>query len=126
MAEVVAHLSKMGLPVQPRDLAKLLNSDPGEEVIDIMAEVRAYYQVAYKRFVDIIPMTVDETLVRGFSRGLEKRLFEGLGVSGDNAKEHCKAFLAHSHEITLERDMLKARRDRLNSAKQEISGIWGS
>ncbi|KAG8714550.1 hypothetical protein FRC08_011771 [Ceratobasidium sp. 394] len=126
MAEVVAHLSKMGLPVQPRDLAKLLNSDPGEEVIDIMAEVRAYYQVAYKRFVDIIPMTVDETLIRGFSRGLEKRLFEGLGVSGDNAKEHCAAFLAHSHEITLEREMLKTRRDRLNLAKQEISGIWGS
>ncbi|KAG8736179.1 hypothetical protein FRC10_009636 [Ceratobasidium sp. 414] len=126
MGEVLAHLTKMGLSVEPQNLAKLLNSDPGEDVIDVMAEVRAYYQVAYKRFVDVIPMTVDETLVRGFSRGLEKRLFEGLGVSGDNAKEHCAAFLAHSNEITLERDMLKTRRDRLNLAKQEISNIWGS
>ncbi|KAG9102798.1 hypothetical protein FRC06_001100 [Ceratobasidium sp. 370] len=126
MSEVVAHLSKMGLLVEPQNLAKLLNSDPDEDVIDIMAEVRAYYQVAYKRFVDVIPMTVDETLVRGFSRGLEKRLFEGLGVSGDGAKERCAGFLAHSHEITLEREVLKTRRDRLNLAKQEISNIWGS
>jgi hypothetical protein len=82
--------------------------------------------VAYKRFVDVIPMAVDETLVRGFCRGLEKRLFEGLGVSGDNAKEHCAAFLANSHDITLERDMLKTRRDRLSLAKKEISTIWGN
>ncbi|KAG8776904.1 hypothetical protein FRC12_000633 [Ceratobasidium sp. 428] len=126
MGEVLAHLSKMGVSTEPQNLAKLLNLDSGEDVVDIMAEVRAYYQVAYKRFVDIIPMAIDETLVRGFSRGLEKRLFEGLGVSGDNAKEHCAGFLAHSHEITLEREMLKTRRDRLNLAKQEISTIWGN
>ncbi|KAG9123954.1 hypothetical protein FRC07_013378 [Ceratobasidium sp. 392] len=125
MAEVLANLSKMGVSTEPSNLAKLLGSDPNEDVIDIMAEVRAYYQVAYKRFVDIIPMTIDETLVRGFSRGLEKRLFEGLGVSGDDAKEHCAAFLAQSTEITLERDMLKGRLNRLNQAKQEISAIWG-
>lgn len=125
MSEVIAHLTKMGLSVQPQELAKLLKPDPSEEVIDIMAEVRAYYQVAYKRYVDIIPMAVDETLVRGFCFDLEKRLFEKLGVSGDNAKERCAALLAQSHEITLERDMLKARRERLDQAKREISAIWG-
>ncbi|QRV97583.1 dynamin central region protein [Ceratobasidium sp. AG-Ba] len=126
MSEVIANLNKMGISMQPQDLARLLNPDPSEDVIDIMAEVRAYYQVAYKRFVDIIPMTVDETLVRGFSRGLEKRLFEGLGVSGDNAKERCAALLAQSHDITLERDMLKTRRERLDLAKKEISTLWGN
>lgn len=81
--------------------------------------------VAYKRFVDIIPMAADETLVRGFCHGLEKRLFEGLGVSGDNAKDRCAAFLAYSNDVTLERDMLKTRRDRLLLARQEIASIWG-
>ncbi|QRW24504.1 extracellular metalloproteinase MEP [Rhizoctonia solani] len=88
-----------------------------DELIDIMAEVRAYYQVAYKRFVDVIPMATDETLVRGFCRGLEKRLFEGLGVSGEGAKERCASLLEYSHEITLEREMLKTRRDRLLLAR---------
>lgn len=70
-------------------------------------------------------MATDETLVRGFCNGLEKRLFEGLGVSGEGAKERCAAFLAHSSEIVLERDMLKTRRDRLLAARREIASIWG-
>jgi hypothetical protein len=81
--------------------------------------------VAYRRFVDIIPMATDEIMIQGFCRGLEKRLFEGLGVSGDHARERCAAFLAYSNEITLERDMLKTRRDRLLLARREISSIWG-
>ncbi|KAF8603999.1 hypothetical protein BDV93DRAFT_117624 [Ceratobasidium sp. AG-I] len=126
LGEVLANLTKMGLSIQPHQLSKLLESDAEEDVVDIMAEVRAYYQVAYKRFVDIVPMAIDETLVRGFSRGLQTRLFEGLGVSGENAKEHCAGFLAHPHEITLQREMLKTRRDRLALAKREISAIWGN
>ncbi|CUA74652.1 hypothetical protein RSOLAG22IIIB_11369 [Rhizoctonia solani] len=125
MAEAIAHLTKMGLAVKPLDLGKLIESEAEDELIDIMAEVRAYYQVAYKRFVDIIPMATDETLVRGFYRGLEKRLFEGLGVSGEGAKERCASLLEYSHEITLERDMLKTRRDRLMLARREIASIWG-
>ncbi|CAE6452553.1 unnamed protein product [Rhizoctonia solani] len=124
MAEAIAHLTKMGLSVQPVDLGKLIQAEAEDELIDIMAEVRAYYQVAYKRFVDVIPMATDETLVRGFSRGLEKRLFEGLGVSGEGAKERCASLLEYSHEITLERDMLKTRRDRLMLARREIASIW--
>ncbi|KAJ1301437.1 hypothetical protein OPQ81_008695 [Rhizoctonia solani] len=117
----IAHLTKMGLPVQPVDLGKLIPAEAEDELIDIMAEVRAYYQVAYKRFVDIIPMAADETLIRGFCRGLERRLFEGLGVSGDGAKERCASLLEYSHEITLEREMLKTRRDRLMLAR--LQGI---
>ncbi|KAG8688258.1 hypothetical protein FRC11_005773 [Ceratobasidium sp. 423] len=125
MGEAIAHLAKMGLAVQPIDLGKLIQAEAEDELIDIMAEVRAYYQVAYKRFVDVIPMATDETLVRGFCRGLEKRLFEGLGVSGEGAKERCASLLEYSHEITLERDMLKTRRDRLLLARREIASIWG-
>ncbi|KAF8733469.1 hypothetical protein RHS02_07334, partial [Rhizoctonia solani] len=124
MAEAIAHLTKMGLTVQPVDLGKLIQPEAEDELIDIMAEVRAYYQVAYKRFVDVIPMATDETLVRGFCRGLEKRLFEGLGVSGEGAKERCASLLEYSHEITLEREMLKTRRDRLLLARREIASIW--
>jgi hypothetical protein len=82
------------------------------------------FAVAYKRFVDVIPMAIDETMVRGLARGLEKRLFEELGVSGDNARDNCAAFLADTYEITHEREMLKIRRDRLTLAKREIAAVW--
>ncbi|CAE6433884.1 unnamed protein product [Rhizoctonia solani] len=121
MAEAIAHLTKMGLAVQPVDLGKLIESEAEDELIDIMAEVRAYYQVAYKRFVDVVPMAADETLVRGFCRGLERRLFEGLGVSGEGAKERCGSLLEYSHEVTLERDMLKTRQNELVMSLKELS-----
>lgn len=44
LGEVIAHLTKMGLLVQPHELAKLIESGAEEDVVDIMAEVRAYYQ----------------------------------------------------------------------------------
>jgi hypothetical protein len=44
MGEVISSLAKMGLSIQPEDLGKLINSDTEEDIVGIMAEVRAYYQ----------------------------------------------------------------------------------
>lgn len=45
MREVVANLGAMGLPgVQKDDLLRLIPADPADDAIEIMAEVRAYYQ----------------------------------------------------------------------------------
>lgn len=44
LAEAIAYLTKLGLSVKPDDVGKLIEPDMDEDVIDIMAEVRAYYQ----------------------------------------------------------------------------------
>jgi hypothetical protein len=45
---VLAGLAKLGYTVTEDDLAKLLPSDEYEEELHVMAEVRGYFQVAYK------------------------------------------------------------------------------
>jgi len=45
MREAVTNLKAMGLPlVNNYDLLRLLPGDPADDAIEIMAEVRAYYQ----------------------------------------------------------------------------------
>ncbi|QRV83400.1 dynamin central region protein [Ceratobasidium sp. AG-Ba] len=95
-----------------------------QDVIGVMAEVRAYYEVAHQRFTDIVPMAIDDIMVTGLVDGLEKYLLENLGITGDNARKTCAGFLADSPETTREREVLKARLDRLNSARRELASVW--
>lgn len=47
--QLLSQLAAAGYPVHTKaDLERLFASDPYEEVLVVMAEVRAYWQVAYK------------------------------------------------------------------------------
>ncbi|KAL0955561.1 hypothetical protein HGRIS_001802 [Hohenbuehelia grisea] len=73
--KILSGLVDLGIiGVKPEDIAKLLPPDEMEAAIDIMAEVRAYFQVAYKRVTDNVPLTVDKALVFGLEKGLSELL----------------------------------------------------
>jgi hypothetical protein len=76
--------------------------------------------VAYKRFVDNVPMGIDRTLVRGVRAGLEKALFDGLAISGPGGFEKCRVLLSEPEDIVERRGELQKRRKRLLSAKEEL------
>lgn len=44
LADAIASLAQLGLSIKPEEIGKLIQPDMDEDVIDIMAEVRAYYQ----------------------------------------------------------------------------------
>ncbi|KAF7304101.1 hypothetical protein MIND_00641600 [Mycena indigotica] len=70
ISSVLGQLASLGLPgVAAADLAKLLPSDKMEPALEIMADVRAYFQVAYKRVSDNVPLAIDHELVRGARQG---------------------------------------------------------
>ena len=48
ISEALSSLAKLGLSVNEEDLGKLNPSDEFEEELELMAEVLAYFQVAYK------------------------------------------------------------------------------
>ena len=143
LTKTLTGLTEMGLQnVSPAALARVLPQDPMEEGIEIMADVRAYFQgwfvvlhcpfplkliilkVAYKRFVDMVPMTLDQGLIRGLASGLENALFIGLGVSGPQGFENCRRLLQEPTNIVERREELKKRRDRLNSARRELMDVF--
>jgi len=76
--------------------------------------------VAYKRFVDNVPMGIDRTLLRGVTVGLEEALHKGLGISGSGGFERCQTLLSEPEDIVERRSELQKRRQRLLSAKEEF------
>ncbi|KAI0250034.1 P-loop containing nucleoside triphosphate hydrolase protein [Lactifluus subvellereus] len=126
VSKVIAGLAELDLrSIDPSFLPRLLPPDPTEPAIEIMAEVRAYFQVAYKRFADNVPMGVDRTLLRGIKIGLEAALFNGLAVGGAGGYERCRSLLSEPEDIIERRSELQKRRERLMKAKEELLQAFG-
>ncbi|KAK0224295.1 P-loop containing nucleoside triphosphate hydrolase protein [Armillaria fumosa] len=120
ISEVLAGLSSIGIHVKASDLAKLLPPDEMEDAVKIMADVRGYFQVAYKRFADNIPLTVDHDLVRGFDKGLLGILYEKLGILGENGKRMCSELTQENPLVVGRREELMKKLERLQSASEEL------
>jgi len=123
--EAMSALAKLGFrSVEPSSLAALLPPDPMEPAIGIMADVRAYFQVAYKRFVDNVPMSIDRTLLRGVTAGLGTTLLDGLAINGPAAFERCRRLLSEPEDIVERRSELEKRRQRLLLAQKEFIELF--
>jgi Dynamin GTPase effector domain len=84
-----------------------------------------YLPVAYKRFVDNVPKTVDEQLVLGAAKGLQSALVSGLGLDSPDAHERCTRYLAEHPRTAVRREKLVARRNRLLLAQEELQTVFG-
>lgn len=80
--------------------------------------------MAYKRFVDNVPMGIDRTLVRGVTRDLEGVLLSGLNVNGPEGYKRCKMLLSEPEDIAERRRELEKRQKRLLSAKEELIEVF--
>ncbi|KAF9807177.1 hypothetical protein IEO21_08336 [Rhodonia placenta] len=120
---VLSCFNKLGINgLRPTDLAKVLPTDPREAAIAIMASVRAYFQVAYKRFVDNVTIAIDEKLILGLNRYqvLESNLRTKLGVGSSDGYEKCSRYLQEDRMIAKYREDMRNKRDRLTKAKREL------
>ncbi|KAI0925224.1 hypothetical protein AcW1_007088 [Taiwanofungus camphoratus] len=127
VSKVLSGLSELGINgAKPTDLYKLLPSDPYEPALDIMATVRAYFQVAYKRFVDNVSMAIDYELVLGLNRdgALENALREGLGIIGPDGHRRSREYLQEHRDVVTRRQELEKRRERLDKAKTELMDLF--
>ncbi|KAI0250045.1 P-loop containing nucleoside triphosphate hydrolase protein [Lactifluus subvellereus] len=121
---IIANLAKIGFrDVKPLELAALQSSEEADDALKIMADVRAYFQVAFKRFVDNIPKAIDELLVLGLAKGLQDALVNGLGLDSPDAHERCTRLLAESPHIAGRRERLIARQSRLERAQGEAVNV---
>ncbi|TBU52257.1 P-loop containing nucleoside triphosphate hydrolase protein [Dichomitus squalens] len=127
VGEVMAGLAKMDIHgTRPGDLAKLLPPDPYDPAIEIMASVRAYFQVAHKRFVDNIPNTIDYELILGLDRdqALDKALRKGLGIGGGDALAQCAEYIKEPRHVAERREELLKKRERLETARKQLTEVW--
>ncbi|KZT04830.1 uncharacterized protein LAESUDRAFT_813931 [Laetiporus sulphureus 93-53] len=123
ISKITAGFSEIGIHgVKPADLPKVLPSDPCEAAISIMASVRAYFQVAYKRFADNVPNAIDHELILGLNReqAVVAVLRETLGVGGPDGFRLCSEYVKEDSVIALRREELKHKRDRLLKAQKAL------
>ncbi|KAF9258347.1 P-loop containing nucleoside triphosphate hydrolase protein [Marasmius fiardii PR-910] len=98
----------------------LLPIDEMEPALKIMAEARAYFQVAYKRFADNVPLVVDYELVQGLERNLLEVLLQKLKIHSASGAQICKEFAQENSVIANRREELTTRLERLKSASREL------
>ncbi|EIW80172.1 hypothetical protein CONPUDRAFT_57692 [Coniophora puteana RWD-64-598 SS2] len=120
VGRVVSGLSEMGIAARAEDIPKMLPPDPMESAIEIMASVRAYFQVAYKRFADMVPMAIDHEIVLGLEKGMEQALREGLMITSANAKEFCESLIEEPAIVRNRRADLQKKLERLHAASREL------
>ncbi|KAG8988905.1 hypothetical protein FRB94_010065 [Tulasnella sp. JGI-2019a] len=115
----LANLTALGLHgLTAVDLTKLLPEDENTPALEIMAEVRAYFQVAYKRFSDNIPKQIDTDFVRGTDRDVDYAL-----MSMDLSHEQCAEWLQEDPEVVQRREDLVGKKKRLEAAKDKLGSV---
>ncbi|KAL1753627.1 P-loop containing nucleoside triphosphate hydrolase protein [Schizophyllum commune] len=80
------------------------------DAIMLMARVRAYCEVAAKRIVDTVPLTIEQRLVQQVAEGMLPTLLSEL--EREKAEDK-RAMLDEDEEVASSRRSLRARKDRL-------------
>ena len=74
----------------------------------------------------MIPMTIDQELLKGLSwnRGIRTALVDGLEITGPDGRERASQFLQEPPDIQSRREDLSKRLDRLRHAKRELQSLF--
>jgi thymidylate synthase ThyX len=103
------------------DLARLLPPDSREKELIVMADVRAYHHVAYKRIIDHIPLTIEHALHHALAEQLSQSLLTSLltdVASGPNFSERMNELVSEDPSIAQKRHHSRQE----NNAYQTFAG----
>ncbi|KAG7441691.1 P-loop containing nucleoside triphosphate hydrolase protein [Guyanagaster necrorhizus] len=104
--------------LRPSPPPPALETTEDEEVLHVMAKVRAYFELAYKRFIDNIPLTIEHELHQPLLPRLSESLIKDMG--GPDARERARELLREDPVIAMRRDVLKDRIERLEEIRRKI------
>ena len=129
------------------DLAKLLPTDEFSDELIVMADVRSYFQVAYKaslpsivirvptstsmlipslghriqRVIDNVPQTIHHDFVQGFAYGLQAFLLGKLDLGGKDASERIEKLLEEDPHVSRTRKQLEEKKRKLENMKVRLN-----
>ncbi|KZT66610.1 hypothetical protein DAEQUDRAFT_695305 [Daedalea quercina L-15889] len=98
-------------------------ADEYAEELHVMAEVRAYFHIAYRRIIDYVPLSIDHLLLNGLSERLQGTLIEKLGLGSAKSIERCTAYLAEDANVVASRTELTGKKERLESVQKELDNF---
>lgn len=100
---VVDTLQKMSVPafrqLKAETLMRAIPPSEYQQVIEICADVLAYFDVAGRRFIDSVPMAIVVHFIQAVGNQLENALIKELGVYEEDGTAKCSALLAEDPEL---------------------------
>ncbi|KAJ7640281.1 P-loop containing nucleoside triphosphate hydrolase protein [Mycena polygramma] len=103
-----------------------LNPDGYGEELTLMANVRAYWQIAYQaleqRIIDWVPLIIEHEFNQRLAGRLQEVLFENL-LEGPEAGTKMQELLTEDPEISAERALLEGRIGRLLEIRQKLEDV---
>ena len=133
----LAELGYTGL--NPEDLGRLVQ-DPYEEELTVMADVLAYFQVAYKvryitstiekfetsflkRIIDEVPRIIEINLNEALGNSLQDWLLNELQIEAPDATQRFKSLISQDLTITFKRSQLESDIAKLEKIKKELRNL---
>jgi GTPase SAR1 family protein len=120
----LAQAGYRGITVE--DLVRLTPRDNFEDELIVMADVRAYFTIACKRFVDHAPLKIHQSLhlalAERLSVNLLGRLIGDTNATGDFA-DRMKELVREDPGIEAKRVRLEATRVRLQEMKKKLASF---
>lgn len=86
---------------------------------EVIAHVLAYVDIAYRRFIDIIPMRVEQTFQTKLADNIRLQFEERL-LCAEGFEERCRSFMGLDPEIERKRRELSKELEVLRLAEDEI------
>ncbi|SPO39909.1 uncharacterized protein PSFLO_05390 [Pseudozyma flocculosa] len=118
--QAISHLRSAGINVELSALVRLSEAGEYHEELELCAEMLAYWKVAYKRVIDMVPGMLDVHFVRKVADEALECLHASLGIQQKDAMERCVRYLQEDDGIVVARNELKARRARLQQGLNAI------
>jgi len=100
------------------DLAEITD-DKFQQALSVMVDVRSYFQVAYQRIIDNIPLTIEHKLHQRALDNFNTSLFQS-GPKGHDAPEQMKALLSEDRTTAKNRTFLIDQKERLTQIKHKL------
>lgn len=91
--------------------------------IMVMADVRAYFKVAYKRVIDNIPNTIQRHLNQKMADNLQNRLVAKLGLGGSDSSQRLADLLAEDPTTKNLRVQLQTKKKRLEEIRVRLNNF---
>lgn len=97
------------------------DDDDFKSELRILANVLTYFDYAWKRTFDVIPMLVEQEFFIAFSNELRDTLTQELGLNGEDGVDKCNKYAAENPEIAIRREDIERRMNILVSATDILS-----
>lgn len=108
---LVGHLNAKGYKItDAKQLARLHGPDEYETELTVISDVWAYFDIASKRIIDIMPMLFEVVFARDLGRELQNDLTSDLKLVGRQGVQNCESYARDDEDVHQRR--MKLTEDR--------------